>query len=255
MAIAIRKPDEITKLKRAGEIVGNTLQYLQSIVKPGMTLKEIDALGEKYIREAGAEPSFKGLYGFTGSVCTSLNEVCIHGVPDDTVVKEGDILGLDIGTKLDGYYGDAAITMAIGNVSEEDKALIECSRGALYHAIEAIKPGMRFKELTKILEDYIVSAGYVPLRDYCGHGIGTKPHDEPNIPNYLEGKPNQGPKIKNGMVFCLEPMVCQKSGTPVLLADEWSVVSDDGLRTSHYEHQVAVVDGKAVILTEATASL
>jgi len=255
MAIALRKPDEIAKLKRAGEIVGNTLQYLQSIIKPGMTLKEIDQLGETYIRQAGAEPSFKGLYGFTGSVCTSLNEVCIHGVPDNTVVKEGDILGLDIGTKLDGYYGDAAITMAIGDVSEDDQALIACARGALYHAIEAIKPGMRFKELSKLLEAYILSAGFVPLRDYCGHGIGTKPHDEPNIPNYLEGKPNQGPKIKNGMVFCLEPMICHKSGNPVLLEDEWSVVSDDGLRTAHYEHQVAVVDGKAVILTEATASV
>jgi len=110
---------------------------------------------------------------------------------------------------------------------------------------------MRFKELTKILEDYIVSAGFVPLRDYCGHGIGTKPHDEPNIPNYLEGKTNQGSKIKNGMVFCLEPMVCQKSGTPVLLDDKWSVISEDQLRSAHYEHQVAVVDGKAVILTEA----
>ncbi len=251
MAIAIRKPDEIAKLKRAGEIVGKTLQYLQNTVKPGMTLKEIDAMGEAYIREQGAEPSFKGLYGFTGSVCTSLNEVCIHGVPDDTVVKEGDLLGLDIGTKLDGYYGDAAITMGISEISAEDQALIDCSRGALYHAIDSIKEGMRFKELTKILEDYITQAGFVPLRDYCGHGIGTKPHDEPNIPNYLEGKPNQGPKIKNGMVFCLEPMVCQKSGTPVLLEDRWSVISEDQMRTAHYEHQVAVVDGKAVILTEA----
>ena len=251
MAIAIRKPDEIAKLQKAGEIVGLTLQYLQNLIKPGMTLKEIDTLGETFIREHGAVPSFKGLYGFTGSVCTSLNEVCIHGVPDNTVVQEGDILGLDIGTKLDGYFGDAAITMAVGEVSAEDKALIECSKGALYHAIESIKPGMRFKELTQILEAYITEAGFVPLRDYCGHGIGTKPHDEPNIPNYLEGKPNQGPKIKNGMVFCLEPMVCQESGTPVLLEDQWSVVSEDGLRTSHYEHQVAVVDGKAVILTEA----
>ncbi|AKF25796.1 methionine aminopeptidase [Sulfurovum lithotrophicum] len=251
MAIALRKPDEIAKLQKAGEIVGKTLQYLQSIIKPGMTLKEIDTLGETFIREHGAIPSFKGLYGFSGSVCTSLNEVCIHGVPNDTVIKEGDILGLDIGTKLDGYFGDAAITIAVGKVSAEDEALIACSKGALYHAIESIKPGMRFKELTKILEDYITEAGFVPLRDYCGHGIGTKPHDEPNIPNYLEGKPNQGPKIKNGMVFCLEPMVCQKSGTPVLLEDQWSVVSEDGLRTSHYEHQVAVVDGKAVILTEA----
>ncbi len=250
MAIAIRKTDEIAKLKKAGEIVGLTLQYLQNEIKPGMTLKEIDALGERFIREHGAVPSFKGLYGFTGSVCTSLNEVCIHGVPDETVVQEGDILGLDIGTKLDGYYGDAAITMPIGKISQEDEALIACSKEALYHAIESIRPGMRFKELTKVLEDFITGRGFVPLRDYCGHGIGTKPHDEPNIPNYLEGKPNQGPKIKNGMVFCLEPMVCQKSGIPVLLEDEWSVVSEDGLRTSHYEHQVAVVDGKAVILTE-----
>jgi methionyl aminopeptidase len=251
MAIAIRKPDEIAKLKAAGEIVGKTLQYLQNLIKPGMTLHEIDALGEAYIREHGAVPSFKGLYGFTGSVCTSLNKVCIHGVPDDTVIQEGDVLGLDIGTKLDGYFGDAAITMAVGKISDEDEALIACSKGALYHAIENIREGMRFKEVTKLLEDYITEAGFVPLRDYCGHGIGTKPHDEPNIPNYLEGKPNQGPKIKNGMVFCLEPMVCQKSGQPVLLEDQWSVISDDQLRTSHYEHQVAVVDGKAVILTEA----
>jgi len=250
MAIAIRKPGEIAKLHAAGKIVGLTLQYLQNLVKPGMTLKEIDALGEAYIREKGAIPSFKGLYGFTGSVCTSLNEVCIHGVPDETVVQEGDILGLDIGTKLDGYFGDAAISMAVGKISEEDQALIDCSKGALYHAIENIREGMRFKELTKLLEDYITSAGFVPLRDYCGHGIGTKPHDEPNIPNYLEGKPNQGPKIKNGMVFCLEPMVCQKSGQPVLLEDQWSVISDDRLKSAHYEHQVAVVDGKAVILTE-----
>jgi methionyl aminopeptidase len=251
MAIALRKPDEIAKLRKAGEIVGKTLQYLQENIKPGMTLKEIDEMGEKFIRDHGAIPSFKGLYGFKGSVCTSLNEVCIHGVPDDTVIKEGDILGLDIGTKLDGYYGDAAITMGVGKISAEDEALIACAKDALYHAIDQIKEGMRFKELTKILEDFITERGYVPLRDYCGHGIGTQPHAEPNIPNYLEGKPNQGPKIKNGMVFCLEPMICQKLGTPKLLGDDWSVVSEDGLHTSHYEHEVAVVDGKAVILTEA----
>ena len=250
MAIAIRKPNEIAKLRAAGEIVGLTLEYLQNTITAGMTLKEIDTLGEAYIRKLGAEPSFKGLYGFTGSVCTSLNEVCIHGVPDDTVIQEGDVLGLDIGTKLDGYFGDAAITIPIGKISTEDEALIACSKGALYHAIGAIKVGMRFKELTKILETYITEAGFVPLRDYCGHGIGTKPHDEPNIPNYLEGKPNQGPKIKNGMVFCIEPMVCQKSGIPLLLEDKWSVLSEDKLRSAHYEHQVAVIDGKAVILTE-----
>ena len=251
MAIKLRKSDEITKLQRAGEIVGKTLNYLQENITVGMSLKEIDAMGEAFVREHGAIPSFKGLYGFPASVCTSLNEVVIHGIPTDYILQEGDIVGLDIGTKLDGYYGDAAITMGIGQISSTDQALIDCSRDTLYEAIEQIRVGMRFKELTKILEESIRSRGFVPLRDYCGHGIGTKPHDEPNIPNYLEGKPNQGPKIKNGMVFCLEPMVCQESGHPVLLDDKWSVLSEDNLRTSHYEHQVAVVDGRAIILTQA----
>jgi len=249
MAIPLRKPTEIDALRRAGAIVGQTLEYLRGIVTPGMSLKEIDALGEEFLRKLGAEPSFKGLYGFPAAVCTSVNEVIIHGVPTDYKVREGDILGLDIGTKLDGYYGDAAITMPVGKISEEDERLIACSKDALYEAIDAIRQGMRFKELSAVLEESITSRGYVPLRNYCGHGIGTKPHDEPNILNYLEGKPKQGPKIKNGMVFCLEPMVCQQSGEPALLEDEWSVVSEDGLRGSHYEHQVAVVDGKAVILT------
>jgi len=249
MAIAIRKAQEIDKLRRAGAIVGQTLEYLKSIVKPGMSLKEVDALGEEFLKKLGAEPAFKGLYGFPSAVCTSVNEVVIHGIPNDYILKEGDILGIDIGSKLDGYYGDAAITMPIGEISQEDKRLIDCSKSALYEAIESISTGMRFKELSAILEESITSRGYVPLRNYCGHGIGTKPHDEPNILNYLEGKAKQGPKIKNGMVFCIEPMVCQKSGEPIVLEDGWSVVSEDGLRASHYEHQVAVVDGKATILT------
>ncbi|SHO80207.1 Methionine aminopeptidase [hydrothermal vent metagenome] len=250
MAISLRKPNEIIQLKKAGNLVAQTLQYLQDNVKAGMSLKEIDKMGENYLRSLGATPSFKGLYGFTGSVCTSLNEAIIHGIPNDTIIQDGDILGLDIGSNLDGYYGDAAITMPIGEISEEDKRLIACSKDALYYAIDSIKVGMRFKELSKILEDFIIGEGFVPLRDFCGHGIGKKPHEEPNIPNYLEGKPKQGPKIKNGMVFCLEPMVCQKSGEPVILDDKWTVVSKDGLRTSHYEHQIAIIDNRAVILTQ-----
>jgi methionyl aminopeptidase len=251
MAIALRKSDELTKLALAGSIVGKTLKYLQENIIVGMSLKEIDIMGEAFIREHRAEPSFKGLYGFPASVCTSLNEVCIHGIPTDYKVQEGDILGLDLGTKIDGYFGDAAITMGIGEISKEDKALIACSKDALYHAIENIEVGMRFKELSSLLETFIRDRGYVPLRDFCGHGIGTKAHEEPNIPNYLDGKPNQGPKIKNGMVFCLEPMICQKGDQPIILEDKWSVVSEDGLRSSHYEHTVAIIDGKAVILTEA----
>jgi methionyl aminopeptidase len=250
MAIALRKPAEIEKLRAAGRIVGQTLQYLRQNVRASMTLREVDAMGEAYLRDLGAEPAFKGLYGFPAAVCTSLNEVIIHGVPTDTVLQDGDILGIDIGSKLNGYYGDAAITMPIGQISDDDQALIQCSIDALEMAIEAIRPGMRFKELSKLLEVFITERGYVPLRDYSGHGIGTQPHDEPAIPNYLEGKPNQGPKIKNGMVFCLEPMICQQGGRPVVWDDEWSVESEDGQRTAHYEHQVAVVDGRAVILTE-----
>ena len=251
MAIPIRKPEEIQKLKNAGRVVAKTLDFLKHTVRPGMTLLQIDQMAEKFVRDSGAEPSFKGLYGFSGSVCTSLNEVCIHGVPSEQVIKDGDLLGLDIGTKMQGYYGDAAITMIVGESSDKkDEELIACAKGALQHAIKSIRVGMRFKELSFELEREIKEAGFVPLRDYCGHGIGTKPHDEPNIPNYVDGNPKQGPKIKNGMVFCLEPMVCQKSGTPILLDDGWSVLSEDGLRSAHYEHQVAVVDGKAVVLTE-----
>lgn len=249
MAIALRKPQEIETLRRAGAVVGQTLEYLRSTIKPGMSLKEVDALGEEFILKAGAKPSFKGLYGFPASVCTSVNEVIIHGIPTDYKLAEGDIVGLDIGTIVDGYYGDAAITMPVGTASGDDQKLIECSKDALYTAIEAIKPGLRFKELSAVLQESITGAGFIPLRDFCGHGIGKKPHDEPNIPNYVDGKVNQGPKIKNGMVFCLEPMVCQKDGEPVILEDKWSVVSQDGLRGSHYEHEIAVVNGKALILT------
>jgi methionyl aminopeptidase len=251
MAIPLRKPNEIAKLRTASQAVAKTLEHLQQNVKPGMTLLEVDAMGEKFLTNLGARPSFKGLYGFPNAVCTSLNEVVIHGIPNDTVLKEGDILGIDIGSEIDGWYGDAAITMAIGKISEEDEALIACSKDALYHAIDIIKEGMRFKELSKAIEDFIKSRGYVPLTRFCGHGIGKKPHGEPEIPNYVE-TPNvkAGSKIKNGMVFCLEPMICQKDHEPVILQNDWDVVSKDGLRTSHYEHTVAVVDGKAVILSE-----
>ncbi|MFA7084370.1 MAG: type I methionyl aminopeptidase [Arcobacteraceae bacterium] len=251
MAIPLRKTDEIEKLRTAGQAVAKTLDYLKQNVKPGMTLLEVDKLGEEFLHSQGARPSFKGLYGFPNAVCTSLNEVIIHGIPSDTVLKEGDILGIDIGSEINGWYGDAAITMPIGKISKEDEDLIACSKDALYYAISIIKEGLRFKELSKAIEDFIHSRGYVPLIRFCGHGIGRKPHCEPEIPNYVE-TPNvkAGPKIKNGMVFCIEPMICQKEKEPVILDNDWDVVSKDGLRTSHYEHTVAVINGKAVILTE-----
>ncbi|MCT7484028.1 type I methionyl aminopeptidase [Aliarcobacter cryaerophilus] len=250
MSIALRKPEEIEKLFVANQAVAKTLKYLEENVKAGMTLKEVDAMGEKFILSLGARPAFKGLYGFPNAVCTSLNEVIIHGIPSDTVLREGDILGLDIGTEVDGWYGDSAITMPIGDISKKDEELIACAKDALYYAIDIIEDGMRFKELSKAIEDFITSRGYQPLVRFCGHGIGRKPHEEPEIPNYLEhGGTKSGPKIKNGMVFCIEPMICQKDRNPVILKNGWDVVSADGLRGSHYEHTVAVVDGRAVILS------
>ena len=250
MSIALRKPEEIEKLFVANQAVAKTLKYLEENVKAGMTLKEVDAIGEKFILSLGARPAFKGLYGFPNAVCTSLNEVIIHGIPTDIILKEGDILGLDIGTEVDGWYGDSAVTIPIGKISEKDEDLIACAKDSLYYAIDIIEEGMRFKELSKAIEDFIVARGYQPLVRFCGHGIGRKPHEDPEIPNYLEhGNTKSGPKIKNGMVFCIEPMICQKDRNPVILKNGWDVVSADGLRGSHYEHTVAVVDGRAVILS------
>jgi len=250
MAIALRKPQDIEKLKISNKIVAQALELLSKEAKPGMTLLELNTMGEEFIQAQGGRPAFKGLYGFPAGVCTSLNEVIIHGIPDSYVLKDGDILGLDIGVEKNGWFGDAAVTIGIGNISKENQALIDCSRDTLYHAIENIKVGMRFKELSLLLEEFIHSKGYIPLRSFCGHGLGRKPHEEPEIPNYLEGNnPKQGPKIKNGMVFCLEPMICQKSGVSKILDDKWSVVSEDGLFTSHYEHAVAIVNNRAEILS------
>jgi len=252
MAIALRKPKEIEKLRAANKIVGGALELLRANTKVGISLKELDAMAEDYIRSHGAKPSFKGLYGFPNAVCTSLNNVIIHGIPTDYKLQEGDVIGYDIGTELDGWFGDAAITVPVGTVTEEDEALIACAKDTLYYAIGEIKVGMRFKELSSSIEQFIISRGFVPLSDFCGHGIGKKPHEEPEIPNYLEGtNPKQGPKIKNGMVFCLEPMICQTDSKPIILENKWDVVSADSLRGSHYEHTVAIINGKAEILSLA----
>ena len=251
MSISIRKLKDINKLRDANRIVADTLILLQKSVKIGISLIELDNICETYILSKNAKPSFKGLYGFPSSVCTSVNSVIIHGIPDNYLLKDGDIVGLDVGVELNGWYGDAAITVCVGDVSKENQELVECSKDTLYYAISQIKTGLRFKELSGKIEEFIVSKGYKPLRGFCGHGIGRKPHEEPEIPNYTDSpKLKQGPKIKNGMVFCLEPMICQKESKAKVLDDKWSVESVDGLNTSHYEHTVAVWDDKIEILSK-----
>ncbi len=252
MAIALRQAKEIEKLRLANQVVGRTLELLSKNAKAGISLKELDAMAEDFIRSCGAKPSFKGLYGFPSAVCTSLNQVIIHGIPTDYKLQNGDVIGFDVGSELDGWFGDAAITVGIGEISKKDSALIACAKDSLYEAIEAIEVDMRFKELSKFLEDSIIAKGFVPLINFCGHGIGRKPHEEPEIPNYLTGgNAKSGPKIKNGMVFCIEPMICQKDSKPIVLENKWDVVSADGLRGSHYEHTVAIINGRAEILSIA----
>ena len=250
MAIPLRKKSEIEAITKPAQLVAKTLKLAEKLAVVGATGLEIDKACEEFIVQNGGRPSFKGLYGFPNSVCVSVNEVIIHGIPDNIPFKEGDIVGFDIGVEIDGWYGDAAITVPIGKVDNESQKLIDVSKECLYHMIDNIKVGMRFKELSKIAEDFILSKGYHPLRDYSGHGIGRLPHEEPQILNYVEGKPKQGDKIKNGMVFCLEPMICQTTGESAVLEDGWSVVSADMLNGSHYEHQIAIVDNKPKILTK-----
>ncbi|MDR0579694.1 MAG: type I methionyl aminopeptidase [Campylobacteraceae bacterium] len=250
MSINIRRPEEIKKIAAASRAVAKTLDYLTEQVKPNISTKELNSLAENFIKNLGGRAAFKGLYGFPDGVCISVNEVIIHGIPSNYKLKEGDIVGLDIGVEIDGWYGDAAKTVGVGKISKDDTDLINCSYEALMHAIDIVREGMHFKEISYEIEKYIISKGFVPLKGYCGHGIGKRPHEDPEILNYLEGtNPKQGPKIKEGMVFCIEPMICCKSGKPKVLSDNWAVVSEDGLRGSHWEHTIAIVNKKAKILS------
>jgi methionyl aminopeptidase len=250
MAIPIRKQKDVEAMKKPAKLVAEALKLAKKLAVVGATGIEIDKACEEFIVKNGGRPSFKGLYGFPNSVCISVNEVIIHGIPNDIPFKEGDIIGFDIGVEIDGWYGDAAITVPIGKIDENSQKLIDVSRECLYYMIDNIKVGMRFKQLSKIAEDFILSKGFFPLRDYSGHGIGRLPHEEPQILNYVEGKPNQGDKIKNGMVFCLEPMICQETGASAVLEDGWSVVNETFQKGSHYEHQIAILNNKPIILTK-----
>ncbi len=252
MAINIYQPKEIEKIKAANQVVARVLDFLEGFIKPGVNLLEIDKVSEKMIVEAGAKPAFKGLYGFPNAACISVNEVVIHGIPHDYTLKEGDIVKVDLGANLGGFFGDSARTYGVGEISAEDKALIAVSKDAFDFAFSQVKVGMHFKELCFKLGEFIRHRGYEPLLDFCGHGIGKSPHESPEIPNYLDApNPKQGPKIRNGMVFCIEPMICQKSGKPVIAKDGWTVTSEDGLRTAHWENCIAVVNNKPVVLSRA----
>lgn len=247
--IIIKNQQEIELLKKAGNIVAKTHQYLKPYIKPGISTYELDKLAEKFILSQGASCSFKGYGGFPAAICTSINDVLVHGIPSKkAILKEGDIISIDIGACYKGYHGDSAWTYAVGECSEEVKKLMEDSEKSLFIGLEQVKPGNRVSDIGHAIQTYLEERGYGVPRDYTGHGVGKDLHEDPIVPNY--GVPNRGPKLVKGMVIAVEPMVTLGQYYTKTLLDDWTVKTLDGKVTAHYEHTVVITDDGYEILTK-----
>jgi methionyl aminopeptidase len=240
---------ELDIMREAGRIVALTHQELQKYVKPGITTKELDAIAEKYILGCDAIPSFKGYNGFRGSICASVNEELVHGIPGNRLLREGDIISIDIGAKYNGYHGDSAWTYPVGEISEEAKALLKVTEESLYRGLKEAKPGDRLSNISHAIQTYVEEHNFSVVREYVGHGVGQQLHEDPQIPHY--GPPNKGPRLKPGMVLAIEPMVNAGTRYVKTLADDWTVVTVDGKICAHFEHTVAITETGYEILTKA----
>lgn len=253
MAIFLKTEDEISLMRAANQLVGSTLGELAKHIRPGITTKELDRIADTFIRDHGATPTFLGFpnpYGpeFPASICTSVNECVVHGVPsDDVVLKEGDIISIDCGTLLNGFNGDSAYTFPVGEISEETRQLLRTTRESLYLAIEQAVHGNHVGDIGQTVQDHCESRGYGIVRELTGHGIGKKMHEEPMVPNY--GRRGNGPKLKEGMCIAIEPMITAGKRQIWMLPDKWSIVTRDKMPAAHYEHTVAIRKGKAEILS------
>jgi methionyl aminopeptidase len=239
---------ELDKMRAAGRLVGLVLRELTKMVEPGVTTLDVDRAAEKMIRDAGAIPTFKGYHGFPYSICASVNDQVVHGFPSDYRLQAGDIFSIDCGVTLEGFVGDTATTVPVGNVSQEWMDLIRVTRESLELAIEQCWPGKRLGDIGWAVQQHAESHGYSVVREYVGHGIGRRMHEDPQIPNF--GRPGQGPKIKAGYVFAIEPMVNLGTHHTKVLADGWTVVTVDGRPSAHSEHTVAITDEGPEILTK-----
>ncbi|MDI9634731.1 type I methionyl aminopeptidase [Kamptonema cortianum] len=246
--IVLKKESEIAKMRESGRIVAKTMRIVSEAIDPGKTtLLELDAIANRVITESGGIPSFLGYRGFPASACIGVNEVVVHGIPDETVIQDGDIVKLDFGVILDGWHADSAWTFAIGTVPENTKRLLNVTQESLMQGIAKARPGNRVGEISHTVQKYVESNGYGIVRDLVGHGIGRNLHEEPSIPNF--GKPKSGPVLKAGMTFCIEPMVNEGTWKVNTLDDGWTVVTADGKLSAHFEHTVAVTQSGPVILT------
>lgn len=246
--IILKSEREINYLRDAGRIVAETLVEVEKAVKPGVTTLDLDQIAEKYIKSRGAIPAFKGYHGFTGNICSSVNEEVVHGIPGLRKLKTGDNVSIDIGAVINGYNGDAAITVPVGEVDDEVQKLLDVTKESLYKGIEQAVIGNRLSDISHAVQVHAEQYGFGVVRDYVGHGIGRSMHEDPQVPNY--GNPGRGPRLKAGMTLAIEPMINLGTYEVKTLDDGWTVVTLDGKRSAHFEHSIAITDGKPEILTK-----
>jgi methionyl aminopeptidase len=250
--IVCRSTAELERMREAGRLVGEVLTELTAHVAPGVTTADLDAMAEKRIAQAGATPAFKGYHGYPATICASINEEVIHGIPSGRrILNEGDIISIDVGVSLGGYFGDSAVTLPVGHVSESAATLLRVTDEALYKAIGSVKPGGRISDIGHAVQRHVEGYGFSVVREFVGHGIGQKMHEDPQVPNY--GDPGRGPRLAAGMVLAIEPMVNAGKPAVKVLADGWTAVTRDGSLSAHFEHTVAVTADGPWILTEREA--
>ncbi|WP_300380430.1 type I methionyl aminopeptidase [Clostridium sp.] len=244
--IFIKNDKEIDLMRAVGRIVGETLLLIEQKVRPGITTKELDIIAEEFIRSKGAKPSFKGLYGFPATLCTSVNQVVVHGIPGGYVLKDGDIVSIDCGAFLNGFHGDAARTFAVGNISDEAKKLIKVTEESFFRGIEQAKVGNRLTNISHEIQNYVETNGFSVVKEFVGHGIGKVVHEDPEVPNF--GRPDRGPKLVEGMALAIEPMVNVGTFKIKTLNDDWTVVTSDGNLSAHYENTIVILlDGPEIL--------
>lgn len=245
--ITIKSEREIELMREAGKMVSMTHQYLKNFIKAGITTKELDRLAEEYIRKMGGVPTCKGYEGFPATLCTSVNDTVVHGIPDNYKLKDGDIITIDMVIGYKGYQGDAAWTYAVGNISDDKKYLMEHTEKALYEGVKQVKPGNHIGDISATVEQYANKHNLGVVKELCGHGIGREMHEDPEVPNY--GTAGTGPKLREGMVICIEPMLNLGTADIYILDDDWTIKTDDGMPAAHYEHTILVTKDGYEILT------
>jgi methionyl aminopeptidase len=246
--LARKTPGQIERMRAAGAVVGSALDAMVAAVAPGVTTRDLDSIAARVIRDAGAKPSFLNYHGFPATICASVNDQIVHGIPNDRALAPGDVVSLDCGAIVDGWHGDAAVTVTVGEPTPADRELIEVTAESLRRGIAAFRAGGRLSDIGHAIESYVRASGpYGIVEDYTGHGIGTEMHQDPNVPNY--GRPGQGPVLRPGVVLAIEPMVTIGSPATRELDDGWTVVTADGSRAAHFEHTVALTDDGPEILT------